>query len=186
MSARKIPRPSHSKNSLGHQTLSGISQATMGLRAPDHSGKAGDSLSIKHDELADAVQSALSSIYGNSPHPIPSPRQETSPRPPKPNGGSANWARRTVSVPRTSSSITSVTILARKPPRPPHPVRSPAAATMAAASTVPACARASNRPITGRIGRLHLRGSAALRRPAVLSGSRRVHRARQGRIGHGS
>jgi hypothetical protein len=52
---------------VGHRTLSEIALASGTLQSLEGSSDAGAGLSSKHDELADAVQSALMSVYGEAP-----------------------------------------------------------------------------------------------------------------------
>ena len=51
----------------GHRTLSEIALASGILQTLDDSSDAGPGLSSKHDELAEAVQAALMSVYGEAP-----------------------------------------------------------------------------------------------------------------------
>ncbi len=58
----------------GHRTLSEIALASGTLQTLDNSSDAGAGLSSKHDELAEAVQAALMSVYGEPPSAAPAER----------------------------------------------------------------------------------------------------------------
>ncbi len=74
----------------GTRSLSEIGAAAA-LAASRHEAGAGEDLSIKHDELADAVQSALSSIYGDSPPEIATPSPAISAFTAELQGRTAGW-----------------------------------------------------------------------------------------------
>ncbi len=56
---------------VGHRTLSEIALASGTLHTLEGSSDAGPGLSSKHDELAEAVQAALRSVYDEAPSAIP-------------------------------------------------------------------------------------------------------------------
>ena len=63
----------------GHRTLSEIALASGTLQTLDDPSDAGPGLSSKHDELAEAVQDALTSVYGEAPSDAPARRSLPSP-----------------------------------------------------------------------------------------------------------
>ncbi len=63
----------------GHRTLSEIALAAGAPQTLDGSSDAGTGLTSKHDELAEAVQAALMSVYGEAPTAAPAKRSLPSP-----------------------------------------------------------------------------------------------------------
>jgi hypothetical protein len=61
-----------SEGVAGHRTLAEIALASGAFQTLEGSSDPGASVSSKHDELADAVQAALSSVYGETPAAPPS------------------------------------------------------------------------------------------------------------------
>ena len=74
---------------VGHRTLSELALASGTLQTLDNSSDAGTGLSSKHDELAEAVQDALTSVYGEAPSAAPAKR--TLP-PPDIHASGPGWA----------------------------------------------------------------------------------------------
>ena len=161
---------------LAHQTLSEISEAAAAVPVPDH---VHGELSSKHDELADAVQSALLSIYGTHPHAIAAPRAEDLPQPPQASATSAHWASDDNLSPKMSSSITSASTQPLKAPALSHPIRS-----------ISGDGHNGAAPIFRPAPEVRLARSRSpqrrLRRSALLSGSGRHRRGSHGRRGLGA
>ncbi|HWJ18738.1 MAG TPA: hypothetical protein VNR65_08435, partial [Geobacterales bacterium] len=74
----------------GHRTLSEIALASGTLHTLEGSNDSGAGLSSKHDELADAVQSALMSVYGEEPSDAADRRSV--PPPPDMHASGPGWA----------------------------------------------------------------------------------------------
>ncbi len=75
----------------GHRTLSEIALASGALQTLEGSGNDGSGLSSKHDELADAVQAALMSVYGEeTPSVVPS--RKALPFSPEPHASGPGWS----------------------------------------------------------------------------------------------
>ncbi len=74
---------------VGHRTLSEIALASGTLHTLEGSSDAGPGLSSKHDELAEAVQAALMSVYGEAPSDAPD--RKSSP-PPDMHASGPGWA----------------------------------------------------------------------------------------------
>ena len=75
----------------GHRTLSEIALASGTLQTLEGSSDDGSGLSSKHDELADAVQAALMSVYGEeTPSVVPS--RKALPFSPEPHASGPGWA----------------------------------------------------------------------------------------------
>jgi len=73
----------------GHRTLSEIALASGILQTLDDSSDAGPGLSSKHDELAEAVQAALMSVYGEPPSAAAAARRSL---PPDMHASGPGWA----------------------------------------------------------------------------------------------
>ena len=74
----------------GHRSLAQIALASGTLHALDASSDAGSDLASKHDELADAVQAALMSVYGDASSGVPG--RKALPFSPEPQASGLGWA----------------------------------------------------------------------------------------------